>query len=195
MNLALFDFDGTISSKDSLEDFIIYTLGKPRYYLGLIQLSPILLAWKLKIIYSDNAKARLMTHFFKGWDESLFKQAACDYSTNRLARIIRPQAIKQIIRHKAQGDVVVVVSASLQCWLADWCQQQGIELIATELEFYQHKVTGRFLGHNCQGKEKVNRICKQYDLNNFEIITAYGDSQGDKEMLALAHKAHYRPFR
>ena len=195
MNLALFDFDGTISYKDSLADFIIYTLGKRRYYSGLIYLSPMLLVWKLKIICPENAKIKLMSYFFKGWDESFFKKKAYQYSTHRLDQIIRPQARKKLAWHKAKGDVVVVVSASMQCWLEAWCRQQDIALIATELDFQQQKVTGRFAGRNCQGKEKVKRIRKHYNLNDFEQIEAYGDSKGDKEMLALADKVHYRPFR
>ena len=195
MNLALFDFDGTISYKDSLEDFIIYVFGKPRYYSGLIYLSPLLLAWKLKLIHSEKAKARLLAYFFKGWDETVFKKKAYRYSIDCLDQIIRAQAMKKIAWHKARGDEVVVVSASLRYWLEDWCPQQGISLIATELDFYQQKVTGQFAGKNCQGKEKVRRIQAVYDLSQFERIYAYGDSKGDCQMLSLAHEAYYRNFR
>lgn len=195
MNLALFDFDGTITYKDSLADFIIYAVGKPRYYVGLIMLSPVLLAWKLKLVSAEYAKSRLIAHFFKGWDEVIFRQLAEQYSLTRIDKIVRLQARDRILWHKKRGDEVVVVSASIVCWLSGWCRQQEIQLIATELEFCQQKLTGKLVGKNCQGQEKVKRICTDYDVHEFERIYAYGDSQGDKEMLALADEAYYRLFQ
>ncbi|MCU7834270.1 MAG: HAD-IB family hydrolase [gamma proteobacterium symbiont of Taylorina sp.] len=195
MNLALFDFDGTISNKDSLADFIIYALGKYRYYYGLIILSPILLAWKLKIFNAEQAKIKLLWYFFKNWNESDFRKSAYRYSTQRLEYIIRSKAKEKIAWHQSQGDRVVVVSASLKCWLQGWCQQQKIQLIATEWLFYDQMLSENMLTKNCQGQEKVNRIREAYNLEKFERIYAYGDSKGDSEMLDLAHEAYYRPFR
>ena len=194
MNLALFDFDGTISNTDSLADFIIYAVGRFRYYRGLIVLSPILFAWKLNIISAEQAKIKLLWYFFKNLPESVFKQTAHRYSVQRLAHIVRPEAQQKIAWHKARGDTVVVVSASLKCWLQGWCQQQGIQLIATEWLFSKNLFKQSMLTKNCQGPEKVKRIRAHYDLDEFERIYAYGDSVGDSEMLALAHEAYYKPF-
>lgn len=195
MNLALFDFDGTISNTDSLTDFIIYVFGKFRYYRGIVLLSPILLAWKLNIISAEQAKIKLLWYFFKNMNESAFRQIAYRYSTQRLGSIIRPAAQEKITWHKERGDTIVIVSASLKCWLQGWCQQQGIQLIATEWLFEQHLFTQSMLTKNCQGQEKVNRIRALFELDKFARIYVYGDSKGDREMLALAHEAFYRPFQ
>jgi phosphoserine phosphatase len=56
-------------------------------------------------------------------------------------------------------------------------------------------LTGQFDGHNCYGQEKVRRIQAALDLAHYEHIYAYGDSSGDKPMLALADEAFYKPFR
>jgi phosphoserine phosphatase len=69
-----------------------------------------------------------------------------------------------------------------------------LELIASRLEVSGGKVTGKILGKNCHGDEKVVRIKEVYDLTNYNIIAAYGDTGGDKPMLELADQAHYRPF-
>ena len=56
-------------------------------------------------------------------------------------------------------------------------------------------ITGNFITKNCYGQEKVNRIKESYDLSKYDLIYAYGDSRGDKEMLELANNSFYKPFR
>ena len=84
MQIALFDFDGTITTKDSLVDFIQLALGKPSYYFGLLLLSLMLTAYKLKLIPNYIAKEKLITHFFKDWDVEYFQKLADKYSIDRL---------------------------------------------------------------------------------------------------------------
>ncbi len=137
----------------------------------------------------------MLAWFFKGMDENKFKKIAEEFSLNHIDGMVRAGAIEKIRWHKGQGHRVVVVSASMECWVKPWCNKQGLELIATRLEIKQHKLTGRFATPNCYGPEKAERIKEKYDLTNYEIIYAYGDSRGDKEMLALAHHRFYKKFR
>lgn len=194
MQLALFDFDGTITTKDSLADFIQYAIGKPKYYLGLLKLSPILIAYKLKFIPNYIAKEKLISYFFKGWDDELFQDIADKYSINQIDKITRLVAIEKINWHQNQNHQVVIVSASMECWLKKWCEKHNIDLIATGLEIQNGKVTGRFATKNCYGIEKVNRIKKKYDLSKYNVIYAYGDSSGDNEMLSIANERYYKYF-
>lgn len=195
MKIALFDFDGTITTKDSLSDFIQYALGKKAYYKGLLALLPSLIAYKLKLIPNNVAKERLISHFFKNWDSADFQKIADRYSIKKIDKIIRPHAIKMILWHQQQGHQVIIVSASIENWLKKWCKKNHIKLIATRLEVQNGKITGRFSTNNCYGKEKLIRIKRHYNLSKCEYIYAYGDSQGDKEMLSIANKACYKPFR
>ena len=96
MNLALFDFDGTITTKDSLVDFIQYAVGKPTYYLGLLSLCPMLVAYKLNFIPNYLAKEKLISHFFFGWDAYQFQKLADHYSLNKIDNILRPKAMEKI---------------------------------------------------------------------------------------------------
>ncbi|MFC1827787.1 HAD-IB family hydrolase [Thermodesulfobacteriota bacterium] len=194
MNIALFDFDGTITTKDTLADFIQYVVGKPFYYMGLFILSPMLAAYTLKLIPNYIAKERLMIHFFKGWDEIRFQQFAEQYSLKEIDKITRPKSMEKIIWHQEQGHKIVVVSASMECWLKKWCAKYNIDLIATRLEIQDGKLTGKFATKNCYGIEKANRIKEVYDLSQFDYIYAYGDSPGDKEMLSIANERYYKHF-
>ena len=194
MKLSLFDFDGTITYKDSMVDFIQYVVGKYAYYRGLIYLSPMLVAYKLKFIPNHIAKKKLIAHFFKDWDVEQFQKLADKYSIEQLDKIIRQKAMTKITWHQQQGHKVVIVSASMECWLKEWCVKNNIDLIATRLEIIEGQLTGRFATKNCYGIEKVNRIKEQYNLSEYGVIYAYGDSLGDKEMLSIATKRYYKHF-
>lgn len=194
MNLALFDFDGTLTSKDSLPDFIQYAVGKPAYYFGLALLIPVLLGYFSGLIRNDIAKQKLMARYFKGWSLDRFKQVASDYSRSEIDRIIRQQAIEKLNWHQQQGDRVIVVSASMEDWLKPWCDNKGVELLATRLNTENSIISGKFATPNCHGEEKVNRIKALLNLSDYDRVFAYGDSSGDTEMLAIADESYYRKF-
>lgn len=194
MNLVLFDFDGTLTSKDSLPGFIQYAVGKPAYYFGLSLMSPILLAYFSGLIPNDIAKQKLMARYFKGWSFDRFRQVARDYSHSEIDKIIRQQAIEKLNWHQQKGDRVIVVSASMEDWLKPWCDNKGVELLATRLVTENGLLTGKFATPNCHGEEKVNRIKALLNLSDYDRIFAYGDSSGDTEMLAIADESYYRKF-
>ncbi len=192
--IALFDFDGTLTTKDSLIDFIQYAVGKPAFYFGLLWQSPKLAAFALKLMSNNKAKESLLGHYFAGWEAERFEQVARQYSLTQIDRLMRPKGLERILWHQAQGHRVVVVSASMESWLQAWCHTKSVELIGTQLEIKAGRVTGKFASNNCHGQEKVNRIKAQYNLADYQQIYAYGDTSGDTEMLELADKPHFRVF-
>jgi len=68
-------------------------------------------------------------------------------------------------------------------------------LISTEIEVVDDRLTGRLACENCYGPEKVKRIHLLLSLRDYDPIYAYGDSTGDKEMLALTKHSHYKHFK
>lgn len=194
MNIAFFDFDGTITTRDSLIDFIRFCIGDLKFLTGMAILSPMLLQYLLKLIPNHIAKERMLSYFFKGINESIFQKLAHQYAIKRIEMILRPQALEAIRRHQLNGDKIVIVSASIECWITPWCEQYGFDLVSTKLEFIDGSATGKFSTPNCYGPEKANRIRALYNLNTFDTIYAYGDTRGDKEMLKLADKSYYRSF-
>lgn len=193
-DLYIFDFDGTLTYRDSLPGFIQFACGRGAYYMGILLLSPVLAGYKLGIIRNDIAKERLLRFFFKDWDAAHFNSIAERYSRDHLDRIIRPKARKYLENIKKEGHAMVVVSASIDQWLRPWCHQNGLETIATQMEVIDGKLSGKFESENCYGPEKARRIQQRYDLSQFERIHVFGDSRGDKEMLALGTHSFYRFF-
>ncbi|HEY0274315.1 MAG TPA: HAD-IB family phosphatase, partial [Chitinophaga sp.] len=102
-----------------------------------------------------------------------------------------------IQEHLAAGHRVIVVTASAEEWVRPFCQGMGIEVIGSRMETdAEGRLTGKLLGLNCNGEEKVCRIKAQVDLSAYTSIYAYGDSSGDRPMLALAgSNARFKPFR
>lgn len=194
MKLIFFDFDGTITTDDSLIKFVRFVVGDAKFIWGMTLLFPMLIAYKLKLFPNYKAKQHMFSYFFKGMSEKKFMQVANEYSLEHINTILRPKAMNKIEWHKEQGHKVVVVSASIECWLKPWCDKNGLDLISTKIEIKDGLVTGKFLSKNCYGIEKANRVQDVYDLNEYEHIYAYGDSRGDKELLELADESFYKPF-
>ncbi len=195
MALALFDFDGTISFRDSFAGFIKYLVGPVRFYLGVTCLIPVVAGFFLGLVPAWRAKEMMSIFFFHGRDLRQFQELATRYSLEELPKIVRPAMMERIDRHREQGDTVVVVTASLECWLKAWCEARGVHLIGTQLKVEGGRVSGRFLTKNCSGREKIRRIEERFNLSDFDYIYAYGDSTGDRAMLSIANEAYYRGKR
>ncbi|MBX2925310.1 MAG: haloacid dehalogenase-like hydrolase [Chitinophagaceae bacterium] len=194
-DIAFFDFDGTITYKDTLREVIKYQKGVLGFYGGMLRLSPWLIAMKLKIISNSTAKQKLLTLFFGGMSEKEFQQKCDAFIKDKLPALLRPAALAEIKKHQLNNTPVVVVSASPQNWIAGWCAANNIACVATKLEVHNGHITGLIDGKNCYGGEKVNRINGLYDLKQYKNIFCYGDTKGDKPMLELATFSYYKPFR
>ena len=193
--IAFFDFDGTITTHDTLLEFIRFSKGPFLFYLGFLLYSPWLVAYRLKIIPNQLAKEKILGFFFGNTPLTDF-QSQCDrFAVEALPSLLRPKALEEIEKLKQAGFVVVVVSASPENWIAGWAAANGLLLIATRLEIKEQRLTGRIAGRNCHGKEKVNRIHEIFRLTDYKEIYAYGDSSGDRPMLALASNPFFKPFR
>jgi len=193
--LALFDFDGTITKKDSLLHFIKFAIGSIRFYIGLLVLSPTLLRLKMQWLNPQVAKERLIYFYLKNFTISQLQEIVEIYTHSTLQNIFRKTALERLTWHKAQGHDIYIVSASPELWLAEWCKNENIGLIATKLAFKNGKLIEKFASPNCNGEEKVNRIRQEINLQQFDYIFAYGDTKGDFPMLSLAHKTHFQYFK
>lgn len=192
--IVFFDFDGTITKKDSLFVFIQHAFGKPKLWLGILLLAPWLMLHKANLLSSQKTKERVLQYFFRGMGIMPFTEI-CHSFTATIDSIVRPQALKKIKEYQQREALVVIVSASIENWIIPWANQHQIEVIATRIELINEKVTGYIKGENCNGEEKSRRIKERYNLSHYHPIAAYGDTKGDLPMLNLANEKHMRPFR
>lgn len=203
--IYLFDFDGTLTSADTLLCFIRYACGKWRFVLGFALFSPILVLMKLHLYANWRAKQHLFSWYFRGMKLSDFDDLCRRFAADN-KHLLRPQALRKLDELFAENATVAIVSASIDNWVRPFFtnmaknSRSNFCVLGTQVEADDNGLlTGRFLTNNCYGAEKVERLCRQYpDLTvhrNDYIIEAFGDSRGDKELLSFADKAHFKPFR
>lgn len=185
---ALFDFDGTITTKDTLFDFISFTYGKS----GLIKCL-LLNVWNLflyatKLRSNEKAKEILLSTMIKGTSSTVFEEQCERYSVERVPQIIKERTKEIIEKHRSAGETLFIVSASPENWIRPWAMKNGFaKVVATKLEEKDGMLTGKFASRNCYGEEKVNRLKEFFTDREQVFITAYGDSSGDKPMLNYAN--------
>ena len=192
--IALFDFDGTLTHKDSFWAFLKFTHGKAGLLRHFMYLWPVLFLYKAGLLPNYRAKKIVFRHFYKNWPAPLFQEKSKLFCSQVLPKILNTKALAKLNWHQKQGHRVVIVSAMFEPVLQPWCTENQVRLIATKLEIKNGKITGNFSSGNCYGQEKVSRIKLEGLLENKPFIYAYGDSAGDKPLLALADEAFYRKF-
>jgi phosphatidylglycerophosphatase C len=192
MNLALFDFDGTITTGDTFTPFLRFSISPSRAILGGILISPLLVAHRLGLISTPRTRPIVARVGFQGASAPILRELGRRYAAEVLPTTIEPHAIERLHWHQRQGDTVAVVSAGLDVYLSAWCGPLGVALICTELEVGHGRMTGRYRHGDCSGPSKAALIRATFDLCRFETVYAYGDTLEDREMLDLAHRKYYR---
>ena len=190
--IVAFDFDGTLTTKDTFIAFIRYACGNGAFLLGFLLFSPLLVLMKLGLYPNYKAKQKVFAHFFEGMRQEDF-DSLCQAFAASSKYLLRPKGIEAVDQAISEGADVLIVSASIDNWVQPFFP--SVKVVGTQIEIIDGKLSGRFLTKNCYGQEKVNRILSLYPHRQDYRLAAYGDSRGDQELLAFADEAHYKPFR
>ena len=222
MTIHAFDFDGTLTTRDTLLLFIRHACGWWALLGGLLLFSPLLVLMKLHLADNGRMKERLFRHYFRGMLERDF-DALCQSFARSHTHVLRTAGLRTVQQALDRGDRVVILSASIDRWVEACLRpflvsSSQFQVLGTEIEVVDGRLTGRFATPNCYGPEKVRRL-KEFlkevsprgdvegatkvsprgdvegALEGTPFIIAYGDSRGDKELLAYADESHYKPFR
>ena len=196
--IAAFDFDGTLTKRDTLMPFLARGLGWPRFLLALLKCSPWLAAFALRLIPNHAAKQKLMLATLKN---KTTKQMD-DWTSRWLAQSFPGQwqswTMARLAEHQQQGHCCVMVSASPDIYLKRVAQHLSFDaLLCTEMAVVEGRLTGLMKTRNCHGEQKVMRL-KAWMAERFgaeaegATLYAYGDTSGDKPMLRMAAHAFYR---
>ena len=173
MRIAVFDFDGTVTTKDTLLEFIKFVRGPVSFYAGFLRYAPQLLAYKLGLYPNWKVKQQIFSHFFKGMRLEDFNRLCEEFFQKEGKALVRQSARIAIWEQLQKCNRVFIVSASIYNWIKPFA-------------------SGFFSNKNCYGQEKVVRLLEQIpDLENNYLIV-YGDSKGDSQLLKYANESHYR---
>ena len=195
--LYAFDFDGTLTTRDTLLEFIRFACGTRRFLFGFLLFAPLLVLMKLGLYPNGKAKQKVFAHFFRGMAVDAFDTLCQDFAhTHR--HLLRPDVVRLLEQALAEGSEVLIVSASIDNWVRPFFETEDrsreITILGTQIEIVDGCLTGRFITPNCYGQEKVRRILALHPDRSAYYLTAYGDSRGDREMLVFADESHTVPF-
>ena len=165
--VVVFDFDGTLTTKDTLIEFIKFSCGISKFYLGFLLYATLLVLMKFNL--------------YPNWKKiSDFSKLGEDFA-KRSKGIKKESIITELNNFREEGASIYVISASIDEWVRPFCIRLGVpNVIGTKVEVDSFgKLTGRFLTPNCYGQEKVCRLLEIEPNREEYILVAYGDSKGD----------------
>jgi phosphatidylglycerophosphatase C len=172
MNLALFDFDGTVTTSDTWTPFMRFAVRPARMRAGRVLLSPVVVGYRLGMVSASRGREIAARVAFQGEEAAAVRQLGVEYASTVLPGTLRQSALERIEWHKRQGDDVVLVSASLDVYLGPWCERHRVDYICTKLEERGGTLTGRYIQGDCSGPEKVRRILQRYQPARYALVYA-----------------------
>lgn len=194
--VAAFDFDGTLTRRDTLFPFLLHAAGPVKFSCKILQLLATLTGYALGLIRNDKAKIKVLTSFLANMEMNALQQQALQFAEQKLPSLLRSEAMQRLEWHRQQGHRCVVVSASLEIYLRPWASKAGFDdILGSRLEVLDNgRTTGNLLGENCFGPEKLRRLDALLGSRDGYTLYAYGDSRGDKELLSAADYPFYKKF-
>ena len=189
---ALFDFDGTITSKDTTILLLVELLKlRPWRFFGLI--------WFLfkMIVASDNVskqakKNMAIGHLIKGLGD-MHLSGALQVFSDKVKFLYRRSILAYIDQAIEDGCSVLIVTASPSFAISYCVSDLTVSVIGTEFEKEENIYTGCLKGENCFGQEKVNRI-NEWAISNkiqLSVQSAWSDHFSDFDMLSLSVKRYW----
>lgn len=192
--VAAFDFDGTLTVRDSFTAFLRDRAGRRGWAAGLIRLSPAIAAYA-RDRDRGRLKAASVREFLRGVPRTRLEAEAEAFAAQVWDRFMRPDALQTWHHWGRRGAVRVIVTASPETTVAPFARRLGADLLlGTRLAFdAEDRVSGALDHENCRGEEKVRRLRTAFG-QNVRLAAAYGDTSGDREMLEIAQERGFRVF-
>lgn len=193
--IVAFDFDGTLTIRDSFTQFLRWRAGPGGWALGLVKMAGATAAYS-RDRDRGAIKAASVKVFLKGIDRAELEADAARFADHIWPRFMRPDALQVWEDWGRRGAHRVIVTASPEITVAPFARKLGAEgLLGTHLTFdADNRITGAFSSPNCRGEEKVRRLNEVFGPD-LRLAAAYGDTSGDTEMLAIAEEKGFRVFR
>jgi len=191
--LYLFDFDGTLTYKDTMFLFLKF-YNPAKYSIQFLKHVPLFILLKLKLANAEAVKKSFISSILKGESRYNIDKKAKLFFDENYPSLIRENALDFINNIDREHTESYIVSASLDIWVQPFAEKFNMTLLATKAEFKDDVFTGKFIGKNCNKDEKVCRIEAELDDKKFDKIIAFGDTSGDKPMFKFANESHYRFF-
>jgi phosphatidylglycerophosphatase C len=193
--VAAFDFDGTVTRGGSVLPFLLSVRGPGPVAVAVVATLPkIVRAALFAGTAADRAKEALFSRLLAGLPAERVDEVAARFAERHLARRLRPEVRDRLDWHRKLGHLVVVISASPECYVRVAGDLLGVDAtLATRLGVGGGLLTGHYEGKNCRGAEKYARLVgwlRSEGLNGGgaaqPVLWAYGNSRGDLRLMSAA---------
>lgn len=192
--LSVFDFDGTLTHRDSFVPFLRFAFGRRTFARKMMRMVLPTLKCLRRKLTRDELKEVLISTFLTGVNAQWVKEKAEVYCAKNFEKMMRPRGLMAVAAELRSGAEVTLCSASPAIVLQPFAERLGVKLIGTQLEVVDGVLTGRINGHNCRCDQKIQRLEQVYGPLNQLHLRAWGDSRGDYELLTAARDYHWRHF-
>lgn len=189
-----FDFDGTLTCKDSFTAFLAWQCGHARLAFAFVR-HPYMLADYLRTRDRGALKSHLLFHLMGPVSRGDLQARFTAFAEATGDRLFRPDALHTWVEVGQRAERVIV-TASPEMLVGEFGKKLGAErTIGTRLGFdADDRLTPHLDGRNCRGEEKMRRLHEVYG-DAMDLEAAYGDTAGDLEMLKAARQGHFRRFK
>lgn len=195
--VAAFDFDGTLSRRDTLVPFLALAAGRTRFTRACARLGLLGARGRLSPRDRDAVKVELLRLLFAGRPEHELRHLGTLYARDLLSDQLRPEVLRRLEQHREADHEVVFVSASLVYYLEPLAEQLDVQhVIAVEPEVVDGRLTGALTAPNVRAEQKAVRLREwlgageRGPLGDVELW-GYGNSSGDHELLELSDHAFW----
>ncbi|MBU8884016.1 haloacid dehalogenase-like hydrolase [Kaistella sp. DKR-2] len=191
--LYCFDFDGTLTYRDTMFLYLKFYNSRT-FTVQFIRHIPLFVLLKLKLADAEKVKKSFIASILKGESKTEIENKSQEFFRHFYPKICRENALEFIKNINREQTESYIVSASLDIWVQPFADAFQMKLLATRAEFKDDLFTGNFIGKNCNGPEKVSRIKEAIAGKKFDKTIAFGDTSGDREMLAWANESQFEFF-
>ena len=207
--LAVFDFDRTLTARDTSLAFLAFAAGRARLALSLVLGGPLFLvdltaalaqtrstmSGSLRDRWELEVHDRLLRALFRGRSAAEVDELGRRFASEALDTMVTPEALAQVAWHRARGDRCVLVTGSLDTYMEPWGQRAGFErVLASRLARDGARAIGGFDGEPCWGEAKLVRLREAIGALERYTVVVYGNEPGDRALLAAAdHAVRVRP--
>jgi phosphatidylglycerophosphatase C len=189
--VAAFDVDGTLTTRDCVRPFLERAAGRRRMVTSMIRrpLATVIAAARRD---RDRFKEIIVGGSLRGKVIADVETIGEQFAQYVLVNWLRPDMLRRLRWHQQAGHVTVLVSASLAAYLRPLALRLGIDdVLCTDSTRSGERYGDRLNGPNCRADEKRRRLDLWLEERRWvhAEVWAYGDSAGDRELLARADHA------
>jgi HAD superfamily hydrolase (TIGR01490 family) len=188
--LAIFDVDYTLTSKETLGEFLKFMIKKdPRLFVHVPKSLGAAFLYVVGIFSAQKAKEHFLA-FVDGIEEETLQDMVKEFYETCMINIFYSDAIEMIRKLKTEGCKIILISASAEFYLNELYGIEEVDkIIGTKFKVVDGKQTRIIEGENCKGDAKVVRLMeylKEEKMDvDFKNSYMFSDSMSDSPLFHL----------